>query len=472
MKKIHLSVIWIWSGVLALAMLWGGLHLYADRQTLPEGVRIGGVNVGGMDKTDALRLVEKKLDALKQRPLLFTDSDSSAQDIKLTLGEAGFSYKAEAFRNAVKALSAKHLWTRVQTRFSFEKEWSITPFQQEKILKSQFGADWEEQRYGMPINAVRQIDANDQVRYIPGRSARRLDWPKLDVVMKQALPKDFTAFEEPIRVELPFHQLEPKITVDRLRSEGIERKITQFSTSLGSSSKGRVYNVNSAASTVDGLILKPGDIFDYGQVIAKAERTHGFREAPVIVNGRLESGIGGGICQVSSTVYNAALRVGLDIVERRNHSLPVSYLPKGQDATFATGSINFRFRNNTGKHLLLRAAVQNRTLTVKIFGTFPSNIAYELESHTVRVLPIPVKRIRNDSLPSGFYQVIRQGKEGYVVETFRIKKVDGKPVERTRISRDTYRAQQRIIASYGGSTSSEPQTRELEKPIVEDGISE
>ncbi len=472
MKKIHLSVIWLWSGVLALAILWGGLHLYADRQTLPEGVKVGGVNVGGMDKTMALQLVEKKLDELKQRPLLLTDSDSSAQNIKLTLGEAGIDYKADAFRSAIKALSAGHLWTRAQTRFSFEKEWPITPFRQEKFLQSKFGMDWEEQRYGMPVNAVRQIDANDQVRYIPGRSARRLDWTKLNVAMNKALPRDFTASENSIRVELPFYQLEPKITVDSLRSEGIERKITQFSTSLGSSSEGRVYNVNSAASAVDGTTLKPGDIFDYGQVIAKAERTHGFREAPVIVNGRLESGIGGGICQVSSTVYNAALRVGLDIVERRNHSLPVSYLPKGQDATFATGSINFRFRNNTGKHLLLRAAVQNRTLTVKIFGTFPSNISYELESHTVRVLPIPVKRIRDDSLSPGFFQVIRQGKEGYVVETFQVKKVNGKTIERTRISRDTYRAQQRIIASYGGSTSSDPQTHEPEKPIVEDGISE
>ncbi len=260
--------------------------------------------------------------------------------------------------------------------------------------------------------------------------------------------------------------------VDSLRSEGIERKIVQFSTSLSSSSEGRVYNVNSAASTVDGLILKPGEIFDYGQIIAKAERTHGFREAPVIVNGQLEPGIGGGICQVSSTVYNAALRVGLDIVERRNHSLPVSYLPKGQDATFATGSINFRFKNNTGKHLLLRAAVQNRTLTVKFFGTFPSNVSYELESRTVRVLPIPEKTIRNDSLAPGFYQVLRQGKAGYVVETYRMKIVDGKTVERTRISRDTYRAQQRIVAVHSGSTSPEPQTREQQEPIVEDGISE
>lgn len=156
-------------------MLWGGLHLYADRQTLPEGVRVGGINVGSMDHTAALRLVDKKLDALKQRPLLLTDSDSSAQDIKITLGEAGIHYKAEAFQNAVTALSSEHLWTRVQTRFSFEKEWSITSFRQEEILRAQFGADWEEQRYGMPTNAVRQIDGNDQVRYIPGRSARRLD---------------------------------------------------------------------------------------------------------------------------------------------------------------------------------------------------------------------------------------------------------------------------------------------------------
>ncbi len=69
------------------------------------------------------------------------------------------------------------------------------------------------------------------------------------------------------------------------------------------------------------MVLKPGEIFDYGQVIAKAEKTYGFREAPVILNGKLVPGIGGGICQVSSTVYNAALRTGLEIVERRNHSL-------------------------------------------------------------------------------------------------------------------------------------------------------
>ncbi|KAF6614162.1 vancomycin resistance protein, partial [Paenibacillus sp. EKM208P] len=116
-------------------------------------------------------------------------------------------------------------------------------FRQKEILRARFGVDWEEQRYGMPINAVRQIDGNDQVRYIPGRSARRLDWPRLDAALDKALPKDFTASDEPIRVELPFRQLEPKISVDSLRNEGIERKIVQFSTSLGSSSEGRVYNV-------------------------------------------------------------------------------------------------------------------------------------------------------------------------------------------------------------------------------------
>jgi vancomycin resistance protein YoaR len=472
MKKIHLSFIWIWTVILALAMLWGGLHLYADRQTLPKGVTVGGINVGNMDKTAALQLLDTKLNALKQRPLILTDSDSSAQDIKLTLGEAGIHYEVKAFRDAVNGLVSEHLWTRAQTRFSFGKEWTITPSRQEAALQARFGADWEEQRYGKPVNAVRQIDGDDQIRYIPGRSARRLDWTKLGIALDKALPKDLTASGEPVRVVLPFRQLEPDITVDGLRNEGIERKIVQFSTSLSSSSEGRVYNVNSAASTVDGLILKPGEIFDYGQIIAKAERTHGFREAPVIVNGQLEPGIGGGICQVSSTVYNAALRVGLDIVERRNHSLPVSYLPKGQDATFATGSINFRFKNNTGKHLLLRAAVHNRTLTVKFFGTFPSNVSYELESRTVRVLPIPEKTIRNDSLSPGFYQVLRQGKAGYVVETYRMKLVDGKTVERTRISRDTYRAQQRIVAVHSGSTSPEPQTREPQEPIVEDGISE
>lgn len=216
--------------------------------------------------------------------------------------------------------------------------------------------------------------------------------------------------EKGITLEVPLTILQPDITLNALKEQGIERKIMQFSTSLGASGPGRIYNVESAAKAVNGTVLPPGAVFDYGKAIEKAKIEYGFREAPVIVNGKLQAGVGGGICQVSSTLYNAALRTGLEIVERRNHSLPVNYLPKGQDATFAEGYINFRFRNTTGKYLVIKAAVQGRSLSIKLFGTFPKNVTYKVHSQIVEVLPPVDKYVNDPSLPVEAHALYKMGK--------------------------------------------------------------
>ncbi|MNM80857.1 Vancomycin B-type resistance protein VanW [compost metagenome] len=288
-----------------------------------------------------------------------------------------------------------------------------------------------------------------------------------------------------MRFTVPLKTVQPKITVDLLKKEGIRRKIVQFSTSLRTSGVGRVHNVDSAARSIDGTVLAPGEIFDYGEAIEYAEKTFGFQEAPVIFGGRLVPGVGGGICQVSSTLYNAAVRAGLSIVERRNHSLPVSYLPKGQDATFAKGYINFRFKNTSGHHLLIRATVENRQLTVKLFGDIPENVSYSLESRTAEIIPPPNKFVANASLPAGSRQVLVRGKQGYVVETYRIKMVNGRTVDRMLLSKDTYPAQPTVIAvrdtkggAAGGNSnnsnrSGRPEGTPSERPpkqLLEDGV--
>ncbi|MNW26137.1 Vancomycin B-type resistance protein VanW [compost metagenome] len=476
MKKTHITLIVLLTALLAGCMTYGGLHLYADRSALPQDTRIGGLQLGGMDRQQAVQLVQAKLKELEQLPLHLED-DEQAVDMKLTLGTVGVSYHADAFFTAVEKLGQGHLWERVQARRSFGASWDIDVHMEPETLNTLLDQDWEERRYGHPVDAVRQITSNDEVRYIPEKSVYRLDRTRLIRELGQQLPRDFKVLDhadiKELSLKLPLSRLEPKRTVESLKQEGIERRIVQFSTSLGSSSTGRVHNVQAAAKTVDGMILRPDEVFDYAKVIADAESKYGFREAPVIVSGRLEPGIGGGICQVSSTLYHAALQTGLNIVERRNHSLPVSYLPRGQDATFATGSINFRFKNNTGKHLLLRANVESGQLVVKFFGTFPKEITYQIESKTVSTISIPDSYVQNNSLLPGQSQVLIPGKPGYVVETYRTKLVHGKTVERETISRDTYRAQKRVIArnshaSKGTPRLEEPRTEEA--PLVEDGV--
>lgn len=476
MKKIHLALIMTISIVLTGSIFYGICHLYVSQNTIPKEVQISGWSVGEMKTTDVLKDLDTKFQQLGQIPVHISMNNLDISDQEWTLTKAGVRYEAETFRNAILKLQEGNLLERVLYRWHFEKNYTITSHWNPSPMKSKFNKAWEQEHLGTSVNATRRITSEDRVVYIPEVSAYQLDWNTLTTRMSSLIPKDFAPLDhpstDPLLIELPVILVSPEITVLDLKKEGIERKIMEFSTSLISSSEGRLFNVNSAAQATDGMVLKPGDVFDYGKIVALAEDTYGFREAPVILNGKLVPGIGGGICQVSSTLYSAAIRMGMDIVERRNHSLPVRYLPKGQDATFATGSINFRFRNNTGKHLLIHVVVQDHTLTVKFFGTFPTNVQYDIESHTVETLTPTNKYVENLTLPVGGQEVLQTGKVGYIIDTYQIKKVDGVIKERKRISHDTYLPQKTLIGVHPeNKTDNIVPIVPKEKSIIEDGVS-
>ncbi|MFD1776599.1 VanW family protein [Paenibacillus rhizophilus] len=471
MRKLHGALIALTGLILAVSLVYGGLYLYAGQRSVPKGTALAGWNVGGMDMAQARAELERKLQSLHAVPVTLTAGGGT--DIRLTLKEAGITYNADLFLNGLDRLTNGSLLDRVKARRGFKKAWGLQADWDSALLKRSLSPQWERTAFGDPVNATRRITESDGIVYTPGSTAQRVDWSALEASLRAALPVSFDRTEaargEGIVIELPLKTVQPDVTVDSLREQGVARKIAEFSTSLGASGPGRSYNVESAAKAVNDTLLPPGGIFDYGKAVEKAVSTTGFREAPVIVNGKLQPGVGGGICQVSSTLYNAALRTGLEIVERRNHSLPVSYLPKGQDATFAQGSINFRFRNNTGSYLLIRSAVQGRTLTVKFFGTFPQNVSYTVESKTVEILAPGRRTVPDASLPRGASRTLQRGKAGYIVETYLVRKVDGKAVDRKRLSRDIYRPQRTLVAvGPGGAGLAVPEPSE--RPLVEDGI--
>ncbi|MDT3427970.1 vancomycin resistance protein YoaR [Paenibacillus forsythiae] len=471
MRKTHGALIALIGLILAASLVYGGLYLYAGQRSVPERTTLAGWNVGGMDIAKARAELERKLQALHAIPVTLTGGGET--EIQVTLKDAGISYDADPFLEGLDRLTNGGLLDRVKARRSFVKTWGLEANWDSAPLKRTLSPQWERTAFGEPVNATRRITESDQIVYTPGETSRRIDWNAMESSLRAALPESLSQLEalrsKGVVVQLPLKTVQPDVTVKSLQDQGVARKIAEFSTSLGSSGPGRSYNVNSAAKAVNDTLLPPGGIFDYGKAIEKAEQTTGFREAPVIVSGRLQPGVGGGICQVSSTLYNAALRTGLEIVERRSHSLPVSYLPKGQDATFSQGSINFRFRNNTGHYLLIRSAVAGRALTVKFFGTFPQNVSYEVESRTVDILSPGSRTVSDASLPPGASRTLQSGKAGYIVETYVTRKVDGKAVDRKKLSRDIYRPQQALVAV--GSGQARPAVPEpSERPLVEDGI--
>lgn len=485
-------------GSTALFLLFSLQH-YAYRDTIPSGVDVAGIPMGGMSAHEAIQVLDRKLAELELEKVTYSFRDIASSEV-LSWKNSGITFDISDFRTELTALTNGSLWSRIQIRSRFPKQWRLQARYDLQPLKLQLGPEWEKAHLGVPVNATRTIGADDSIRYTAGKSVYRIDWTVFMTLIQAALPttlpldkmddgaaegdlreestdvtghdttahpqQNFRVPTHPITISVPLIKLQPSVTLDSLKSQGITRKIAQFSTDLTTSGEGRLHNVDAAARSIDGMLLSPGGTFDYAKVIESAEQEYGFREAPVIFGGKLVPGVGGGICQVSSTLYNAALRAGLEIVERRNHTLPVSYVPKGQDATFAQGYINFRFKNTTGKYLLIRAESSNNQLVIKLFGTLAENVTYSIQSRTTRTIAPTNKYIKNPSLPMGIQEIMVEGKPGYVVETYRLKQVDGVTVSQTLLSRDTYPAQPAVIAVHDGTEKSgDPPSQ-----ILEDGV--
>lgn len=146
-----------------------------------------------------------------------------------------------------------------------------------------------------------------------------------------------------------------------------EEELSSYSTKLGNSSEGRLTNIRITCGKLDGTVVSAGDTFSFCDLTGPSTAEEGYKEATVFLNGEEVQALGGGNCQISSTLYNAVLAVSdLDVVERHEHGKDVSYVPDGKDAAVSYGSIDFKFKNNTGNDIKLYFSTDDSTLAVKI----------------------------------------------------------------------------------------------------------
>ena len=193
---------------------------------------------------------------------------------------------------------------------------------------------------------------------------------------------------------------EPSRTTAAAEAMGITGIVGSYTTTYGGT-PGRLHNVQLVADLIDGALVAPGARFSFNHTTGERNEAKGFEEAPVIINGELESGIGGGVCQVSTTVFNAAFEAGLSIEKRTNHALYISHYPLGRDATVNYPDLDLVFKNDTDKWLLIRTFVGAGSLTVNIYGT-PQNRRVETETAPLTVDgKVPWKRIDDDTHVQG-----------------------------------------------------------------------
>ena len=228
---------------------------------------------------------------------------------------------------------------------------------------------------------------------------------------KNLLQEDKNEYTIPVKV------VYPSVTTNMIGTEAFPDLLSTFSTKYSASNKSRTTNLILAANKINGTVLMPGETFSYNKVVGARTIAAGYKEAPIYVSGRVENGLGGGICQIASTLYDAAIYANLEIVERSNHQFVPSYIGASRDATVVYGSIDFKFKNNRDYPIKITCSVSGGVANFKIWGLKSDN-DYQVEI---------TSRITNKT-SSAIYS-----------EAYKILKKNGVTVNTVLLSKDTYK---------------------------------
>lgn len=246
---------------------------------------------------------------------------------------------------------------------------------------------------------------------------------------------------------IPLKTLYPKVTTDDLGMEAFPDLLASYSTNYSTSSANRSTNIALAASKINGTVLMPGEVFSFNGTVGKRTPQAGFKIAGVYANGTTSSDYGGGICQVSSTLYNAVLKANLDIVNRVNHMFTVGYVPIGLDATVSWGAPDFKFKNSRKYPIKLVAKTSNKKLYISVYGC-KEDVEYDVEliSYKTGTVKYSTVYTTDSSLAKGKTKVVQAGSNGSTSVAYKVLKLNGKEVSRTLLSKDTYSPHNQIIA--------------------------
>jgi vancomycin resistance protein YoaR len=297
-----------------------------------------------------------------------------------------------------------------------------------------------------PTNAGFEVHSGGQISVVPSVDGRSLDVTRTARnILKAALTRPGPPGGPDRRMApLVVGTQEPSRTTEDAKKMGVKEIVSSYTTLYGGIAN-RIHNVQLVARLIDNTLIAPGATFSFNGTTGERNADKGFLEAPVIINGELETGLGGGVCQVSTTVFNAAYEAGLNITERTNHALYISHYPQGRDATVDYPGVDLKFVNDTGHYLLLRTFASSSSLTVNLYGTSPHR-KVESETGSLRVVGAPpTVTLKDPDLLKGKTVVEEAGSSPLATSVHRkVYTADGKLLYDNYWS-SSYRGEKRVI---------------------------
>jgi vancomycin resistance protein YoaR len=432
------------------------LSIIVSKEIIFPNVKIQGIDVGNLSKSHAREKISQHFkDTLDNRKLLLSKNDR-IWEYTYSDFEARFDVD-NSIQSAYSLGKEGNIFSRIKSYLTLKNKGeniplkiALNPYKVKKTIDF-LAEDIKEEA----VDA--KISYEDGVFIItPEISGTSLQEKEAEIIITEGLENltDKT-------INLPIDRINPKITEAMLKN--IKEKISGFTTKFNKGNKERTENLQIASDMIDGKVLLSGEVFSTYEMIGPVTNDNGYKNAPVIVNGQLENDVGGGVCQVATNVYNAAVRSNLEIVERRHHSFPVSYVTIGQDATIAGDWIDMKFKNTRNYPIYIQMYLSGDNLITNIYGDKEgSTERIELETDILTEIPPTISYIEDSSKFSDYKKVEKESKTGYKVNVYKVSYDNGLVIKKELLHNDYYKPVDGVIIV--GSKEKEVKSENIKKP--------
>lgn len=423
-------------GALAIVLVISVYFGYSlNNNRIYKGISIGNIDVSGLTRAQAVEKVRSSLNNINKANLTLKYSNKkwnipySQINARFNIGEAvEKAYSVGRNGNLLQRLSdivSTRSGKKFDVAFGYDKQ---------QLVNFITGIQNE---INIPKKNASLVSKGGIVVVVPHASGIKLDLDKAVSLADNHITKLSTT-----DLELPV--IEDKPTVLATQLTGFTDELGAFTTTFNTSDSARTQNIKLACSRINGTILNPAQIFSMDAALKNRTTANGYKIAKAYLDDQVIDEVGGGVCQVTTTLYDAALLANLSIIERSQHSMMVDYVEPGFDATVSDKGVDFKFKNSYKSPLYLYSSVDGNKITMKVFGKKEDPTQkVQLETEVTDILYVgPDQIIADPSLPQGTKKVEVKGKNGYRSALYKLIYKNGTLVSREKVSESLYQPRQ------------------------------
>lgn len=452
--RIMRPIFWFAVGMFFASFCLATFFLIYFRTTFKNrvipGVFVGNVYVGEKTQQEVENIFKNKNKKLAGIPITFTTEDNiatfSAQDLNVGFDATLMAQQAESIGKNADVISNTYYIINSYLNGTYLPPSYTTNIQNVQKLLAQI----EKKIHVEPVNAVFQVQNNKVVTFKQSSNGKSIDYDALEKILAEQLPGVIQGKTKNLKISVPIRVLKPAIPTEKANKLGIVEEIGQGTSLFAHSIPGRIHNVALAASKINGVLIAPGEEFSFDKNLGDVSQYTGYQQAYVIQNGKTVLGDGGGVCQVSTTLFRAALNAGLPITDRTAHAYRVGYYeqdsPPGLDATVYYPTVDLKFKNDTKNYILIVETIDLNSLrlTFTLYGKKDGRQVAITTPVITSQTPAPADVYQDDpTLPKGQIKQVDFAAAGAVVSFSRTVTKDGKTVSNTY--RSVYRPWQAIF---------------------------